>query len=70
VGPSGSVRRCRHRVIGVDNIPTAALASPSLTTVDLHPATIGRHLAAIVLGERDAIAQHQAFPVLVVRDSA
>jgi hypothetical protein len=38
--------------------------------VDFHPAAIGRHLAAIVLGEQDAIAQRQASPVLVVRESA
>jgi DNA-binding LacI/PurR family transcriptional regulator len=57
-------------VIGVDNIPTAALASPPLTTVDFHPAAIGRHLAAIVLGEQDETPHLPAVPILVVRESA
>jgi DNA-binding LacI/PurR family transcriptional regulator len=57
-------------VIGVDNVPTAALASPPLTTVDFHPAAIGRHLAAIVLGEQNEPPDVLASPVLVVRESA
>jgi DNA-binding LacI/PurR family transcriptional regulator len=56
-------------VVGVDNGPTAALSSPPLTTVDFHPAAIGRHLAAIVLGEPNEPADVLASPVLVVRES-
>jgi DNA-binding LacI/PurR family transcriptional regulator len=57
-------------VIGVDDIPTAALSVPPLTTVDFHPAAIGRHLAAVVLGEPNEPADVLASPVLVVRESA
>ena len=57
-------------VVGVDNIPAADLATPPLTTVDFHPAAIGRYLAAIVLGELEDIPESRAFLTLVVRDSA
>ena len=61
-------------VIGVDNIPTASLAAPPLTTIDFHPAAVGRYLAAIVLGELEDIPPPQDFLkdtlTVVVRESA
>jgi DNA-binding LacI/PurR family transcriptional regulator len=56
-------------VIGVDNIPAAALSSPPLTTVDFHPAAIGRHLAAVVLGEQENTPDAQDFLTLVSRET-
>jgi DNA-binding LacI/PurR family transcriptional regulator len=61
-------------VIGVDNIPAAELATPALTTVDFHPASIGRYLASIVLGELEEVPTPQAFLrdtlTLMIRESA
>jgi DNA-binding LacI/PurR family transcriptional regulator len=56
-------------VIGVDNIPGAAFSAPPLTTVDIHPAVIGRHLAAVVLGEQPELPETRTFLELVVRES-
>jgi DNA-binding LacI/PurR family transcriptional regulator len=60
-------------VIGVDNTPAAGLAAPPLTTIDFHPAALGRYLAAIVLGEIKGIPPPQDFLVdtlaVVVRES-
>ena len=56
-------------VIGVDNIPAAVLATPPLTTIDFHPAAIGRHLAAIVLGETAIAPDALPSPAVVVRES-
>jgi DNA-binding LacI/PurR family transcriptional regulator len=58
------------RVIGVDDIPAAVLAAPPLTTVDFHPSAIGRHLAAIVLGETESAPNALPAPTVVVRESA
>jgi DNA-binding LacI/PurR family transcriptional regulator len=54
----------------VDNIPAAVLATPPLTTVDFHPAAIGRHLAAIVIGETESAPDPLPSPTVVVRESA
>jgi DNA-binding LacI/PurR family transcriptional regulator len=60
-------------VIGVDNTPAASLAAPPLTTIDFHPAALGRYLTAIVLGEIEGIPPPQDFLVetleVVVRES-
>jgi DNA-binding LacI/PurR family transcriptional regulator len=56
-------------VVGVDNIPAAQLSTPPLTSVDFHPAAIGRHLAAIVLGEHEDVASPQPAITLVRRKS-
>jgi DNA-binding LacI/PurR family transcriptional regulator len=56
-------------VIGVDNIPAAVLAAPPLTTIDFHPAAIGRHIAAIVLGEKDSTPDPLPSPTVVLRES-
>jgi DNA-binding LacI/PurR family transcriptional regulator len=55
-------------VIGVDDIPAAILAAPPLTTVDFHPAAVGRHLAAVVRGEMESDGLPS--PRVVVRESA
>jgi DNA-binding LacI/PurR family transcriptional regulator len=53
----------------VDNIPAAVLAAPPLTTIDFHPAAIGRHIAAIVLGEKESIPDPLPSPTVVLRES-
>ncbi len=57
-------------VVGVDNIPAAECAAPPLTTIDFHPAAVGRYLAAVALGERESIPESPTFITVVARHSA
>ena len=47
-----------------------SFSAPPLTTVDIHPAAIGRHLAALVLGEQQERHDTIIFLELIVRESA
>ena len=61
-------------VVGVDDIPTAALADPPLTTIAMDPAILARHavrhIIAAVNGERRPSRQGPDPLRLVVRQSA
>ncbi len=60
-------------VVGFDNIPQAATFSPGLTTVDIHPAEIGRlsslRVQEMILSGRQDFASIVLAPVLIERGS-
>nr|WP_282060952.1 substrate-binding domain-containing protein [Roseobacter litoralis] len=60
-------------VVGFDNIPQAATFSPGLTTVDIHPAEIGRlsslRVQEMILSGRQDFTSIVLAPVLIERGS-
>src|SRR5262249_52325674 len=62
-------------IVGFDNIPSAALVNPPLTTVSLHEQQIGRRAAALLIERLEGAAPNhgrcEEVPFeLIVRESA